>query len=264
MTETPGPVDVVYIAGSSYSGSTLLGLIVSAAPGIFYPGEVKVIGRGRVILRNDYCTCGEHYTTCVFWSNAVREIGEPEHLLETSLRTRASVLLRAAFSRSRARDENGEDRVLRNLLAFAERFHGRRFHSILDSSKGIWRLDRLASNPHVRLRVIHVTRSIARTAASYRKREGSFLRGFATTFVHNLLIRRYLRRMGIEHLDVAFEQVLEDEAATIARIGAFLGVAIPADGYVEAVRAFPHHVLGGNPMRFRYGARLDEFRGIEK
>jgi hypothetical protein len=258
------PVEVLYIAGSSYSGSTVLGLVISAAPGVFYPGEVKLVGRNRAILDNDYCTCGEHYSACPFWSGVIPAMDKSLYLREASVLKRVAVLSRLAFARRRGSEENGEDRVLRSLLDFARSFHHRDFRCILDNSKGLWRLHRLASNPHVKLRVIHLRRSLTRTAASYKKREGSYLKGLFIASLHNRLIQSYLERFRIDHVAIAFEELLEDEASAIAKVNAFLGTAIPSENYVSVIRAFPHHVLGGNPMRLQHGKHLERFTGIEK
>jgi len=65
-------LDVLWIAGASRSGSTLLGRLLGTAPGFVHVGEVtNVWARGA--LENQLCSCGHPFRECPFWTDVVAE-----------------------------------------------------------------------------------------------------------------------------------------------------------------------------------------------
>ena len=61
----PTPESVLYILGPSYSGSTLLTLLLAQHPQIATIGELKAATVGRI---PDYrCSCGQLLRECALW-----------------------------------------------------------------------------------------------------------------------------------------------------------------------------------------------------
>ena len=58
------PIDLVYIASASYSGSTLLTFLLNAHPQIATIGELKW---GTIDLETYQCSCGRLLRGCAFW-----------------------------------------------------------------------------------------------------------------------------------------------------------------------------------------------------
>jgi sulfotransferase family protein len=58
---------IVYIAGASRSGSTLLAMLIGALPGCVSIGELRHVWR-RGIQLNQRCGCGEPFWDCSFWT----------------------------------------------------------------------------------------------------------------------------------------------------------------------------------------------------
>jgi len=60
-------VKVIYIAGSTRSGSTLLGSILGQVEGVFFAGEVYRIWHPRDRTAG-LCSCGKKEEECEVWS----------------------------------------------------------------------------------------------------------------------------------------------------------------------------------------------------
>jgi len=65
-------VRVVYIAGWMRSGTTLLGQVLGAQPGVLNAGEVS--GIWAATARGGSCSCGEPLTRCPIWGAAIAEV----------------------------------------------------------------------------------------------------------------------------------------------------------------------------------------------
>lgn len=78
-------VKVVFIMGSSYSGSTMLGLVLGSDDTAFFSGEVKQYMRRRDLKQRQspghhFCTCGERYEACPFWKSVHSSYGSQRNL----------------------------------------------------------------------------------------------------------------------------------------------------------------------------------------
>ena len=58
---------VIYIVGTSHSGSTLLDLMLNAHPEIVSTGEVIRLKRAWINSKPAACTCGNPVAECTFW-----------------------------------------------------------------------------------------------------------------------------------------------------------------------------------------------------
>lgn len=65
---------LIYIMGPSYSGSTLLTLLLADHPDIATVGELKATSMGDVSTYS--CSCGELLTACPFWQNVQQMMRE--------------------------------------------------------------------------------------------------------------------------------------------------------------------------------------------
>ena len=84
------PVQVLYIAGTGRSGSTLLAGILGQVDGIFNAGEVRYIW-DRGLLANRLCGCGRQFRDCPVWDEILVEAGSPDARSEwPGLRTSSS------------------------------------------------------------------------------------------------------------------------------------------------------------------------------
>jgi len=61
---------VLYLAGTGRSGSTLLARILDRAEGVFAAGELRYVWQ-RGILEDRRCGCGEPFSRCPFWTEVM-------------------------------------------------------------------------------------------------------------------------------------------------------------------------------------------------
>lgn len=231
---------MVYIAGRSYSGSTLLDLLISSHSEAFGLGEVRVLserkrreGKQHVDRR---CTCGaENKAACEFWAR-----------VDERLRDRTGPSLRSldVFDH----DQN------RAVLDAAFELSGKRL--LVDSSKRTDRLEQLLADDTLDVRPIHIVRDPRGEVHAQMKR-GHSLREKARMYTRGALeLDRILRDRN--HLVVRYERLAGSPRAEVERVMTWLGVA-PEETQFDWTRQVHHH-LAGNRMRFGDNAeiRLDE------
>ena len=76
---------VIYIAGSGRSGSTLLDIILGNLPGAFSCGELSNIVRLK-IKEQEYCSCKKSVGSCSLWSEVYDKWEKARRLSEKDLR----------------------------------------------------------------------------------------------------------------------------------------------------------------------------------
>ena len=94
-------VKVVYIAGLSRSGSTILGDTLCQIDGWFHGGEIRYIW-DRGVIENQRCGCYSSFRDCLFWNDVLSKgFGGLDHIdphemvrFRESLRTRHVLLFR--------------------------------------------------------------------------------------------------------------------------------------------------------------------------
>ena len=77
---------IIYIAGASHSGSTLLDMMLNAHPEIISVGEVLKLNRIKVAktgrVKRTRCSCGSAtLLQCEFWSRVNEWIDRPRQIL---------------------------------------------------------------------------------------------------------------------------------------------------------------------------------------
>jgi hypothetical protein len=241
------PVPLLYIAGSSHSGSTLLDLLLGSHPAIESVGEAKKIAAVAARVRtgeDPLCTCRATVAACPFWCEVMPE--QPEEL---------------------RRDAAANAALFRRALAA----RGRRI--ALDSSKTTGRAALLARSGLFDLTLLHLVRDSRAIAYSNRRKRDkapsaerksyglvSSVRGWQKL---NLRARRlFARRPGVRYLAVRYEDLTADPRATLQHVLGALG--LPWEESLLCYRGHTHHNIEGNRMRLGGDSaiRADEaFRG---
>jgi hypothetical protein len=273
-------ISCLYVASPSYSGSTLLTMLLADHPQVATIGEMK---GGQEDLASYRCSCGTRFVECPFWRELIEAVGRrgfrydlgdrrtmPAFRLPAS--PLADLVLRRPFG-SRAQ-EAARDAAVRcwpwlrgevvRLLAYNRAFieevlrlsGGRVF---VDSSKDGVRIKYLARIPSLDLRVLQLVRDGRAVVNSARKNAGEpAARAAAEWRDQHLEIERVARRCCAGRLlRVRYEDLCREPAAWTARILEFAGIeGAPGTRSVDGSR---HHILG-NRMRLK-GAqtvRVDE------
>ena len=246
------PVKVAFIAGSSYSGSTLLGLILGAAPHIVYVGELNQYRRAAWRSRPSsighvLCSCGLTYDRCPFWTRVFSSLPCGEDLNPSPGFSLANLrpLLAALLGRPPRRRLDTEYGALARTVQEIGGRPSAETTWVVDSSKSLGALDELATSEGVDVRVIHLLRDAGSVAGSFKKRGRSALYGMAAWAIGNAALRAYISRRRIRCLGVEYADLCEPGEA-LCRIHAFIGSEEPPGDPVAAMRGRTYHLMGGS------------------
>ena len=228
---------LIYIAGSSYSGSTLMDLLLGSHPGIESLGEAKKIpavqaaaGAGTPAT----CTCGDPVSTCAFWRSVLPADGT-----------------------FRADDPSANADLCRRALSFRGR------QVVLDNSKNIGRALMLARSGLFDLHVLHMVRDSRAVVFSHRRKaerrvqdHGYRLAPTARQWerLNRRLWRAFRTRPGTRYLRVRYEDLAERPEDEVRRV--LHAVSLPWDPQVLRFREGRHHGIEGNRMRLGTGMEI--------
>jgi len=234
-----GRLPLLYIAGSSHSGSTLLDLLLGSHPSIESVGEAKKIPAvaARILAgENPLCTCREPVVTCPFWRRVMP--ADPAEL-------RRNAAANAALFRSA-------------LAAGGKQI-------ALDSSKTIGRAEMLARSELFDLTLVHLVRDSRAIAYSNRRKQSRApaaqqsdyrlvpsVRGWNKL---NLRTRRLFRdRPGVRYVPVRYEDLTANPRAELRRV--LEAVGLPWEESMLRYREHPHHNIEGNRMRLETDSNI--------
>ena len=266
-------VKVIFICGSSRSGSTLLDRILGQAEGVFSLGEMHHIWK-RGFIENQLCGCGEPFRSCRFWQKVVHETSklmdsfDPSAALELQgsvSRFRHLPQLLFPYLRSRRFDQELARYVsiLEALYKSIYRVSGCNF--LVDSSKLAPHGLILNRIPGIELYAVHIVRDSRAVAFSFGRKKhrpeissekklmprkgpiwASILWDFSNlvTCLAGLRIRRYKV--------VNYESFVQDPKGTIQGLVNWIGseMALPRFCGASSVYLGVDHTVSGNPMRF--------------
>ncbi len=270
----------VYIASPSYSGSTLLAMLLGGHPQVATVGEMK---GGQEDLATYTCSCGARFVKCPFWTEFIGSLKERGYTYDLSDRSTmpvfqmpdsplASKVLRHAFGGQFF--EAVRDGVLwawpgcHRRIAYVESYtqtfielllRMKNAKVFLDSSKDPVRIKYLSRIPSLDVRVIHLVRDGRGVVNSSRKHEHVSAALAARQWRDTQLeIQRVARRCCQGRLlRIRYEDLCTAPEEVVGRVLQFAG----ADGNYRVADAAgsEQHVLG-NAMRLKgtLAIRLDE------
>lgn len=272
-------ITVVFITGSSRSGTTLLDRILGQVPGFFSLGEMFYIWE-RGYLRNELCGCGKPFKDCEFWRNvtdeAFRDIYEMD--FQEILRLQRDVTrIRhlPLFLFPQLRPQNFQHQldayiaILVRLYKAIARVSG--CNILIDSSKFAPHGFILREMLHSHLYVIHLVRDSRAVVYSLQRKRvrpeiywkeeymptASTLTGTRVWIVDNVLARS----LGIashNYIPLNYEEFVEYPRETLKRlvdkISPHSANALKCFLRDDLVDLDVAHTVSGNPVRFKTGA----------
>lgn len=246
-------VPLVYILGTSFSGSTLLGFVLGSSRQIFNLGEVKIIEKFR---HQRDCSCGKGIRDCPFWT--VFDFDATAAAPRVSFWQKLSAFASALIGNTdiRPRPDN-VDRFLAEALVSARALDPDHRY-LLDVSKSLWRLIYLMRCSNIDLKVVYLERDAHGAVASFVKRGDGFWRSLLIHAVNNFLIKRFLKRHRVDHIHVDYARFCAQPERSLETIGTYLSVDF--GDYAAGVRQRDFHILTGNA-----GTRtsvLRDFQGV--
>lgn len=238
-------IPILYIAGTSYSGSSILGYLLGSSDQVQNVGELKMMqrfqsGKGPTVP----CSCGRAVSDCPFWKEFVhqpyRAYGMP------TFWTKAKIALQITFGKhfkTGSQQCPEEVKFLHTLTSrVREKYPSTRY--LLDTSKSIWRLAYLFECQGVDLKVVYIRRGIHGNVASFKGHGTSFWQGVFIYLASHPVMRRFLRRSGLDVVEVQYDDLADDTQAVMDRLGDFLGVDYSQ--YLADLRTKEFHVSWGN------------------
>lgn len=275
---------VLYIASSSYSGSTLLSFLLNTHPAICTVGEMDGwnYGKNETFL----CSCGKPLHSCAFFQ--VIAAAFAQHQLPFDVRdfgTRYTLVANDRLNRYLTTGlpgcitntflETWRDRLVAHIPPFAQRLAQQDRANVtfirtaleysgaevfVDACKDPYRLRHLRRAPELELHVLYLTRDVRGVVLS------NLDRGWDATFATQMWLRQQLDILRIAQefpsvSHVYYEDLTDTVDDTLATIYRFLGLTPqPFHGDFKTVE---HHVIG-NSMRLSHVSQITKSNRWER
>ena len=273
------PLDVIFIAGSGRSGSTLLDRVLGTHRSCTSHNELRAIPH-RGIGENHFCSCGQHFSECDFWRRVMEVSGIDQSRFSGFIRqqfkfNRLSMFLLIHFSLLGRRAEHEladyRDHLGRLYRAIAA-VSGKPV--IVDSSKLATHAAILSGIPGIRLHILHLVRDVRYVAHAWANRKldlGTgkpmrYMSPWRTTlmWLAENLFASMLGRRAV-YLRIRYEDFVATPQAILDRIcSAF--EPLQNDRILldkgNAISLQTIHAISGNPDRFKTGTTIIEERGV--
>lgn len=247
---------IIYIVGSGYSGSTILGIILGSVKEIFNIGELKDFKDMQKFKDQEICTCGNRLVDCNFWSSFMQfdyNIFQPSILKK--LIYSLKVLIHGNFEVNAQKD----DAYLLSLIFRKVKEFNPKVEYLLDNSKTLWRLIFLRNLNNVKTKVIYIKRGIEGNISSYIKHKIGFWRGLFRYTMKNLLIQKYLKNNNVQFKEIDYLDFSKNTKKVILELENYLDISL--SNYVQRIQNTTFHIASGNK-----GSRrqiIKKFKGIE-
>jgi hypothetical protein len=228
---------VIYIAGASHSGSTLLDMMLNAHPEIVSLGEVYKLHQKlapRKLRTKAYarCSCGaESLLRCPFWSkvNALTLKAANKSLSELDLED--------------YRDLDG--RTAPNAVVFRAVAEAAQESFVVDSSKSPRRLSYLMQVKGLDVYPIHLIRDPKGQICSALRKRSNFFK----SLLHYEIVHEQLRRRlkSVPHTVVRYEDLVREPERTLRSVLEPLGLEFDPRQLQWAEQE--KHLVAGNSIR---------------
>lgn len=259
-------VKVLFIAGPTRSGSTIISNILGQINGFFHAGEViEAWDRGRIWK----CSCGRLPVECAVWSKIFSTLDAA-----VSPQDQADIIrIRDELSRSHKvilnhyrrtgglagpKSASLYDKGLSTLYAIIA--NATNAEVIVDSSKNVGYADSLTRIGNIDLHVIHLVRDSRATAYSWSKKKQELWQTnpYKTSMEwssRNIALECLKKRHPDKYIKVRYEDFMTTPRKTILQIlhhlqitKATLPFVSPNEVIIES-----SHGLCGNPGRYSHG-----------
>ena len=275
------PVKVLFVAGWTRSGSTLLDNLLGEIDGFFSAGELNGLWE-RALLKGRQCGCGLPVRECRVWSAILQRAfgespdGPPDARAVVELRNQAVRLRRMPRLLRYRRDGSKPWPALEQYLGILEKLYAAissatGAHVVVDSSKMPQDAALLPLLSNIDPYLLHLVRDPRGVAHSMTRRvllqsdDGARVPMPRSTAVEsaagwtkiNLATEAVRRRLGAHRsMLVRYEDLVSRPRPALESIAGFVGE--PASGIQfrdeSTVILHGNHTVWGNPARFKTGA----------
>lgn len=268
-------IKVVYVAGSSYSGSTLLGIVLGANSKIFNLGEVSQYekvksqnNKGESSRRRNICTCGKRYKECKFWGKVYSKYNKDIDFNPApgfsflNLKLMLKILNPFSSLQDKSKQSEEYERLFQVLHNNAIKEKGSTEY-LLDSSKSIYNLFLLLSAENIELKVIHLIRDGNSVVNSFKKHKTNIFYGIFSWIFVNVMCRLFIKRSNADNIKLDYERFCNNLPKELDKINKFLGTNLDSNNYKDKVRNENYHLISGNPMLNNIKGKFYEFEGVK-
>ena len=266
-----GKIKVLYIAGPTRSGSTILSNILGEVDGFFNAGElIDIWDRG--LASNGMCGCGTQVRDCKVWRkvldliiNCQDKIDLQEMIKVRNRVARSSLLpLQMVIPAATLRSNLHLKKYLSNLKNLYRAVQiATNSKIIVDSSKNAGYANLLAMIPEIDLYIIHLIRDPRAVAYSWlRKKEGLWqIKPLKSSLMWNIRViaPEMLRKRAQEkYLRIYYEDFIEKPQTVIKHILEMVQENPSNLPFIteHTVKLGFNHSIYGNPNRFHAGKQV--------
>jgi hypothetical protein len=272
--------EILYIMGTGRSGTTILEIMLSNAPGFLGVGELTHLSRDGYKL-NHPCACSERLAgwPCAFWKDVLNKTGRQREEMDRMIRRSRSVEAHRSFpvtllgiNRQRRWEEYAE--INRVLFSAIHEVSGRRV--IIDSSKYAGRAMALSRIFKGRVKILCMTRSPQGLFQAFRKQNEveQKSKGALTTLIYYVYVllccRLVAMRKETDVLRITYEDLMDHPQEVFRRIESWSGWDLREvrSRLLENRDFTVGHIVTGNRVRklgrilFRPVREEQEFKGV--
>lgn len=227
---------VLFIAGLTHSGTTLLDILLGRSATLVGLGEIVPLLRSekaKLQEEDRRCSCGQVIPDCPFWS-------------------------RVALEQRLLGDSSFESRYVSLLDTFHDVFGAGRIP--VDSSKSMQALEAVTSVPDLEVKIIHMLRDVrgwvvsrrdldARQKVSFWQRN-AFAR-FLIWYFGNKRVMKFTKVRNLSRVSLGYESLVFDPDATVSSL--LRDLAIEDEIVLDSDSSSQSHVILGNQMRLGSG-----------
>ena len=277
MSAASPPLRILFIAGCSRSGSTLLGRLLDQIEGFFDVGELDHLWK-YCFAEGHLCACGRRFRACPVWTEVLAGIlAGPVELDVKRIRRLKSQAFRPWRKPALVRPflaTRGHRRGLDQYTALLERLLDRVRHVtgatvLVDSSKNPLQARVLAHIEEVELHVVHLVRDSRAVAFShrrkrrlpsdsdrpdYQRRMGWF--ASSCQWLRENAGAESLQPIATNYVRLRYEDLVSRPREHLVRLIEPFGLGSDVVNFVDemgSAKLKPGHCPCGNPMRMRSG-----------
>lgn len=268
---TPMQPTIIYLIGTAYSGSTIVGAVFGQHPSVEDTGELAYWTIKTTDLNTRTCSCGQPVSDCEFWAN-VRRLWLANAGIQDAAAYRRLQLkyeqndVAQFFWRLKNAENNPEfqeyARLTRTLLESIAEVSGKPY--LMDTSKSPGRALALSKIAGIQVKYVHLIRGgTAFIVSSIRRKfkqwqshghtQASFVFQFSLKWLFiNLAAELVARFTRLPTARIIYEQFMQDPAQVLTQAGNALGLDLRSTGE-HAAAGVPidfHHCVDGSKIRW--------------
>jgi hypothetical protein len=262
---------VIYLIGTAYSGSTILGAIFGGHPLVEDVGEIAYWTIKTTDLSTRTCSCGQPVSECEFWSvvrekwfekSGIQDVSEYRRLQLKFERNDVGQFVWRLKNPAQNKEFQEYARLTRALMEVIAEVSGKPY--IFDTSKSAGRGLALSKVDGINVAYVHLIRNGLAFIVSSTKRkfkhwqshgysQASFVFQFSLKWLFtNLAAEIVARSTKRPTAKIFYEQLMSDPEKTLMQAGETLGLDMRQTASQVAAGALIdfHHCVDGSKIRW--------------